>query len=272
MKRSPLKFPSTWTGMEHGPFGSMSAHAPCGRLTAGRPPGRRSPGIVPDPDLDVPSGRAGRGPGSATGACGGTAPRHRDDLREQLRPGRAVRPGRRPGGCRRVATGPGSPASASASRIARTWFVGRQYQSIAARGSTSSRDIGPFLADARRAAPRRGRVLLEAFASCCTRARCQVQPIPGQLRDRDERGSLVLRSCPAAGLRKGGDPSLASVVGDPREEHEIVVPAGDLERIELERARGGRRPTGHTDRPRSATSAAARGSGAARGIAARPRD
>ena len=39
------------------------------------------------------------------------------------------------------------PASPSASRIARTWFVGRQYQSIAARGSTSVELSGPSRAD-----------------------------------------------------------------------------------------------------------------------------
>ena len=35
------------------------------------------------------------------------------------------------------------PASPSASKSARTWFVGRQYQSIAARGFTSVEDNGP---------------------------------------------------------------------------------------------------------------------------------
>ena len=40
---------------------------------------------------------------------------------------------------------PRTPASARASRTARTWFVGRQYQSIAARGSMSLDAIGPLV-------------------------------------------------------------------------------------------------------------------------------
>ena len=38
-----------------------------------------------------------------------------------------------------------TPASASASRIARTGLVGRQYQSIASRGSRSVDDVGPWV-------------------------------------------------------------------------------------------------------------------------------
>jgi hypothetical protein len=37
------------------------------------------------------------------------------------------------------------PPSARVSRSARTWFVGRQYQSIAARGSISIDDVGPIV-------------------------------------------------------------------------------------------------------------------------------
>ena len=61
------------------------------------------------------------------------------------------------------------PASASASSSARTWLVGRQYQSIASRGSMSVDDSGPSVADALEELLDERRVLVERARPGATR-------------------------------------------------------------------------------------------------------
>jgi len=77
---------------------------------------------------------------------------------------------------------PRIPASASASRIARTGFVGRQYQSIASRGSTSVDESGPIAANTLQELLHERRVLVERRVVVpCT------GPLPGQPVERELR-------------------------------------------------------------------------------------
>ncbi len=69
---------------------------------------------------------------------------------------------------------PRIPASASASSTARTWLVGRQYQSIAARGSMSVDDSGPLARMRASSSSTSGACSSNAPPWCRTRARSQV--------------------------------------------------------------------------------------------------
>ena len=127
------------------------------------------------------------------------------------------------------------PASASASRIARTWFVGRQYQSMLARVSTSvgaQRTVAPDAPE--ELLDERG-VLVEGAALVVDTLAVPGHPVPRQLRRRDQAEPLVVGLVQPPLVVQERIGPLAAVAGDPGEEHEVVVPAGHVERIELER-------------------------------------
>ena len=131
------------------------------------------------------------------------------------------------------------PASASASRIARTWFVGRQYQSIAARGSTSPGQ-GAVRPDPLEQLLDERRVLIECRAIVTQPRPVPRDPVVRQLRRRQDREALVVGLEQRPLLVQEAVRPLAPVAGDPGEQHEVVVATGDLERVELERARSAR--------------------------------
>ena len=66
------------------------------------------------------------------------------------------------------------PASPSASRIARTWFVGRQYQSMAARGATSVELSGPCSRIRSSSSSTSGACSSKAPSACAARLRSHV--------------------------------------------------------------------------------------------------
>ena len=168
-----------------------------------------------------------------TGACAVAArPPARDAPGD--RPETGARPGRRCAGCPRASPGPGRPASASASRIARTWFVGRQYQSIAARGATSVEDSGPS---------RRIRSSNSITSASCSRnvlvRRASRVPIPGhavpgELGRRDEREALVVGLVQPAVLVQERIGPLPPIAVDARGQDQVVVAAGHVDRVELD--------------------------------------
>ena len=180
------------------------------------------------------SPQAGRGRDSATGACAGTA-RAADAARPAGPAGTAAPRGRRRGGCPRAERSRGCPPRASASRIARTWLVGRQYQSIAARGSTSRDDSGPFDRIRSRSSSTSGACSSNAPPSCSDPLAVPGDPVPGQLGRRHDRQHLVVRLEQATLLVQQRVRPLAPVAVDPGEQHEVVVATGDVERVELER-------------------------------------
>src|SRR3970040_1834200 len=95
---------------------------------------------------------------------------------------------------------PRTPASARASRIARTWFVGRQYQSMAARGPTSPGQGPPPPADPPQQLLDERGVLVESPAGVLRVVLVPGQAEPRQLGDRDDREALVIRLVEAAVL------------------------------------------------------------------------
>ena len=78
------------------------------------------------------------------------------------------------------------PASASASRIARTWFVGRQYHSMAARGSMSVEDEGSAGPDPVEQLLHEGPVLVERRVAVRLALPIPSDPEIRELRGRDE--------------------------------------------------------------------------------------
>ena len=92
-------------------------------------------------------------------------------------------------------------------------------------------------------------------------------PIPGQVGRRDEAQALVVGLVENALLVEKCVGQLAAVARDAGEEHEVVVSAGDLERVELDRAE----PLEDGEDPLptlAAGTAAGRGSGEGRGTGA----
>ena len=63
-----------------------------------------------------------------------------------------------------------------------------------------------------------------------------VDPVPGELGRRDEREALVVRLEEGSLLIEEMVRHLPSVAGHARQEHEVVVPADDVDRVELDRA------------------------------------
>ena len=151
------------------------------------------------------------------------------------RPGTGARSGRRRAGCPRGATIAMIPASASASSSARTWLVGRQYQSIASRGSTSVDDSGPLVADPLEQLLDERRVLVERAAAVRLVAAVPRDPVPRQLGRRHDREHLVVRLVQrAVAVQELVRPG-APVAVDARQQRQVVVAAGDVDRVELQR-------------------------------------
>ena len=82
-------------------------------------------------------------------------------------------------------------------------------------------------------------VLVERAGVMASRAAIPGDPVVGQLGRRDEAQALVVRLVEGPLLVEQGVGPLAPVALDPGEQHQVVVPPGDLERIELERSEPG---------------------------------
>ena len=127
------------------------------------------------------------------------------------------------------------PDWARASRMARTWLVGRQYQSIAARGATSVEDRWPSLRMRSSSSSTSALCSTKVVRSCSLAVPVPGDAVPRQLGGRDEGEALVVGLVDPALLVQEGVGPLAAIAGDPRRQDEVVVAPGDLERVELDR-------------------------------------
>ena len=151
-------------------------------------------------------------------------------------PGTAARRGRRCGDCRRAATGRGCPASASASRIARTGLVGRQYQSIAGPRLEVGRRQRAVPPDPVEQLLDEGRVRRRRCPpSWPSRIRSQVIRYHGISAVGHQRQALVVGLVQGPGVVQVAVRPGAPVARDPGAEDQVVVAPGDVERVELER-------------------------------------
>ena len=210
--------------------------------------------------------RAGRGRGSATGACAAAALAAAPRARAR-RPAAAVRGGRSSGGCRRAARGRARPWRRSASSTARHG-VRRHAEPVGRRPALAlevERRQRAFRADPLEHPLGHLGVLGEELR----RVPAQHPAEPGELARRARTRAPCCTPRRSRGARRARRTS-GVVVGDPRVQHEVVAPAGDRERVELDRAEPADRPRGRRPGLPRAT-APARGSAARRESGARLR-
>ena len=131
---------------------------------------------------------------------------------------------------------PRIPASASASRTARDFSVGPQYQSMASLRSRSAVEMGPSRRIRSRSSATWSPWSTEDLALVGAAGPVPGQAMPGQLARREDAEALVVGLEQEAPLVEQVVRPRAPVAGDAGVEDEVVVAPGDLERVELQGA------------------------------------